>query len=56
MNGKPPHANTVTVTISDKTERVSEEASIVITNYIKGYYSQLSPHQYNGGLTLNESE
>lgn len=32
------------------------EARTVITNYITGYYSQLRPHQYNGGLTPNESE
>lgn len=32
------------------------EASRAITNYIIGYYSQLRPHQYNGGLTPNESE
>ncbi|WP_016598936.1 IS3 family transposase, partial [Yersinia pestis] len=30
--------------------------STAITNYITGYYNQLRPHQYNGGLTLNESE
>jgi len=46
-----------------KTERVPDtgyvnfsEASMAITNYITGYYSQLRPHQYNGGLTPNESE
>lgn len=27
-----------------------------ITRYIIGYYCQLTPHQYNGGLTPNESE
>ncbi|RWX52799.1 IS3 family transposase, partial [Photobacterium chitinilyticum] len=27
-----------------------------IINYITGYYSQVRPHQYNGGLTPNESE
>ncbi|EKN4209777.1 IS3 family transposase, partial [Yersinia ruckeri] len=32
------------------------EANNAITNYIIGYYSQLRPHQYNGGLTPNESE
>ena len=32
------------------------EASIAITDYIVGYYSQARPHQYNGGLTPNESE
>ncbi|WP_114987154.1 IS3 family transposase [Pragia fontium] len=32
------------------------EANMAITNYIIGYYSQLRPHQYNGGLTPNESE
>lgn len=32
------------------------EAKISITDYIIGYYSQVRPHQYNGGLTPNESE
>ena len=32
------------------------EARTSITNYIIGYYSQVRPHQYNGGLTPNESE
>jgi len=32
------------------------EANAAITNYITVYYSQLRPHQYNGGLTPNESE
>jgi hypothetical protein len=32
------------------------EARCSITNYITGYYSQLRPHQYNGGLTPDESE
>ena len=32
------------------------EARMAITRYITGYYSQLRPHQYNGGLTPNESE
>ena len=32
------------------------EAKMKITDYILGYYSQLRPHQYNGGLTPNESE
>jgi len=32
------------------------EASTVIKNDIAGYYSQLRPDQYNGGLTPNESE
>ncbi|ELE1940100.1 transposase, partial [Vibrio cholerae] len=27
-----------------------------IVRYIIGYYSQLRPHWYNGGLTPNESE
>ncbi|NBI52232.1 IS3 family transposase, partial [Photobacterium alginatilyticum] len=27
-----------------------------ITQYITGYYSEIRPHQYNGGLTPNESE
>ncbi len=27
-----------------------------ITSYIISYYSQIRPHQYNGGLTPNESE
>lgn len=33
-----------------------EQAKFSITNYIVGYYSQRRPHQYNGGLTPNESE
>lgn len=32
------------------------EANSSITNYIIGYYSQPRPYQYNGGLTLDESE
>ncbi|AQS35743.1 transposase [Shewanella psychrophila] len=32
------------------------EAKASIINYIVGYYSQVRPHQYNGGLTPNESE
>lgn len=32
------------------------EAKASITSYIIGYYSQIRPHQYNGGLTPNESE
>jgi len=32
------------------------EAKQAITHYITGYYSQLRPHHYNGGLTPNESE
>ena len=32
------------------------KARMAITRYITGYYSQLRPHQYNGGLTPNESE
>ncbi|MGL5344374.1 MAG: IS3 family transposase, partial [Plesiomonas sp.] len=32
------------------------EAQREIIRYIIGYYSQLRPHQYNGGLTPNESE
>ena len=32
------------------------EAKTSITSYIVGYYSQVRPHQYNGGLTPNESE
>ncbi|AVT47091.1 IS3-like element ISSba5 family transposase [Shewanella baltica] len=32
------------------------EADKEITNYITGYYSETRPHQYNGGLTPNESE
>ena len=27
-----------------------------ITEYLMGYYSDIRPHQYNGGLTPNESE
>lgn len=32
------------------------EAKNAITRYIIGYYSELRPHWYNGGLTPNESE
>ena len=32
------------------------EAKINIINYITSYYSTVRPHQYNGGLTPNESE
>lgn len=32
------------------------EAQQKIIRYIIGYYCQLRPHQYNGGLTPNESE
>jgi putative transposase len=32
------------------------EAKNAITDYIIGYYSELRPHWYNGGLTPNESE
>lgn len=32
------------------------EARQEIIHYIIGYYSQIRPHQYNGGLTPNESE
>lgn len=32
------------------------EAQQEITRYIIEYYSQIRPHQYNGGLTPNESE
>ena len=32
------------------------EAKREIGRYIHGYYSQLRPHWYNGGLTPNESE
>lgn len=32
------------------------EAKASITHYIVRYYSQDRPHQYNGGLTPNESE
>ena len=32
------------------------EAKKDITQYIIGYYSKIRPHQYNGGLTPNESE
>lgn len=33
-----------------------DEARQRIVDYIIRYYSQIRPHQYNGGLTLNESE
>ncbi len=32
------------------------DATHAITDYIVGYYSALKPHEYNGGLPLNESE
>lgn len=32
------------------------EAKLQVGHYIHGYYSQLRPHWYNGGLTPNESE
>lgn len=32
------------------------EAAHAITGYIVGYYSELRPHEYNGGLPPNESE
>ncbi|CAL13896.1 hypothetical protein located on insertion sequence element IS1666 [Yersinia enterocolitica subsp. enterocolitica 8081] len=32
------------------------EGRNAITRYITGYYSELRPHWYNGGLTPNESE
>nr|WP_156129930.1 IS3 family transposase [Aeromonas australiensis] len=32
------------------------EAEQAITEYLVGYYSQVRPHSYNGGLTPNESE
>ncbi|ENB4326700.1 IS3 family transposase [Vibrio vulnificus] len=32
------------------------EAKKKIMDYILGYYSEVRPHQYNGGLTPNESE
>ena len=36
--------------------RSSNEAKVAITEYIIRYYNQVRPHQYNGGLTPNESE
>jgi putative transposase len=36
--------------------RSSNEAKVAITEYIIQYYNQVRPHQYNGGLTPNESE
>ncbi|WP_152557222.1 IS3 family transposase [Photobacterium sanctipauli] len=32
------------------------QAQRSITQYTTGYYSEIRPHQYNGGLTPNESE
>ena len=32
------------------------EAQCSITHYITGYYNEVRPHQYNGGLTPNKSE
>ncbi|GAA6171998.1 hypothetical protein NBRC116592_16680 [Colwellia sp. KU-HH00111] len=31
-------------------------AENAVVKYIIGYYSQVRPHSYNGGLTPNESE
>lgn len=46
-----------------KTEWVPEtgyrsfsEAKQAVTKYIQGYYNPVRPHQYNGGLSPNESE
>ena len=36
--------------------RLSNEAKVVITEYIIRYYNQVRPYQYTGGLTSNESE
>lgn len=36
--------------------RSLDEAWQSVVNYIIRYYSQIRPHQYNGGLTPNESE
>ena len=33
-----------------------KDAEQAITDYLVGYYSQVRPHSYNGGLTPNESE
>lgn len=35
---------------------VFTEAQYQIIRYMTGYYSQLRPHQYNGGLTPNKLE
>lgn len=32
------------------------EAKTHIDNYILGYYSQVRPHQFNGGKTPNKTE
>lgn len=32
------------------------EAENAVVKYIIGYYSEVRPHSYNGGLTPNESE
>lgn len=36
--------------------RYFTEAKQRIGDYIYGYYSQLRPHSFNGGLTPNEKE
>jgi len=33
-----------------------DAAKIQIGNYIFGYYSQVRPHQFNGGKTPNKTE
>ncbi|TKF83805.1 hypothetical protein FCV65_09285 [Vibrio sp. F13] len=37
-------------------DRSFTEACQAITDYLVDYYNQHRPHQYNGGLTPNESE
>ena len=36
--------------------RLFIEAENAVIKYIIGYYNQVRPHSYNGGLTPNESE
>ncbi|ELB2865170.1 transposase, partial [Vibrio alginolyticus] len=37
-------------------DRSFTEAFQAVTDYLVGYYNQHRPHQYNSGLTPNESE
>lgn len=42
--------------IPEEGYRSAEMAQQEIGRYITGYYNTFSPHQYNGGLTPDESE
>lgn len=42
--------------VSEVRYKSFNEARNEITECIIGYYNQFRPHQYNGGLTPNESK